>query len=130
MESVPSKADPPKRNRRWFQFSLRTLMIVVTLSCVAFGWAGNQVLIVRERAHVLNLLHNHWIFFGSSNSMPGFFASNPPPTVNWLRRILGDQPANLLVVPRQLYDEKEIMRRARRAFPEAVFRVTDEFMRG
>jgi hypothetical protein len=29
-QTEPSKADPPKRKRRWFQFSLRTLMIVVT----------------------------------------------------------------------------------------------------
>jgi hypothetical protein len=27
----PPKADPPKRKRRWYQFSLRTLMIGVTL---------------------------------------------------------------------------------------------------
>ena len=33
MQAEPPKADPPKRKRRWFQFSLRTLMIVVTLLC-------------------------------------------------------------------------------------------------
>jgi hypothetical protein len=27
----PSKANPPKRKRRWFQFSLRMLLIGVTL---------------------------------------------------------------------------------------------------
>ena len=27
MQAEPSKAEPPKRKRRWFQFSLRTLMI-------------------------------------------------------------------------------------------------------
>jgi hypothetical protein len=31
MQTEPTKADPPKRKRRWFQFSLRTLMIGVTL---------------------------------------------------------------------------------------------------
>ena len=30
MEAEPPKAEPPKRKRRWFQFSLRTLLIVVT----------------------------------------------------------------------------------------------------
>ena len=34
MEAEPTKAEPPKRKRRWFQFSLRTLLIVVTLLAV------------------------------------------------------------------------------------------------
>ena len=33
MEAEPLKADPPKRKRRWYQFSLRTLLIF-TLICV------------------------------------------------------------------------------------------------
>jgi hypothetical protein len=38
METDLTKADPPKRKRRWFQFSLRTLMIGVTLLAVLPGW--------------------------------------------------------------------------------------------
>jgi beta-glucanase (GH16 family) len=34
MQTEPSKADPPTRQRRWFQFSLRSLMIV-TMVCAA-----------------------------------------------------------------------------------------------
>ena len=34
MPTEPSKADPPKRKRRWFQFSLRTLLVVVTVAAV------------------------------------------------------------------------------------------------
>jgi hypothetical protein len=34
MEAEPLKAEPPKRKRRWFQFSLRTLLIVVTVVAV------------------------------------------------------------------------------------------------
>jgi hypothetical protein len=37
MQTEPSKADPPKRKRRWFQFSLRTLLIGVTLFAVNAG---------------------------------------------------------------------------------------------
>jgi hypothetical protein len=39
MPTEPSKAEPPKRSRRWLQFSLRTLMIgalVVALLLVIF----------------------------------------------------------------------------------------------
>ncbi len=45
MEAEPPKADQPKRKRRWFQFSLRTLMIVVKLLAVA------RVVVVPTRAH-------------------------------------------------------------------------------
>ena len=31
MQTEPPKAEPPKRKRRWFQFSLRTLLIVVSI---------------------------------------------------------------------------------------------------
>jgi hypothetical protein len=48
MSTEPSKADSPKRQRRWFQFSLRSLMIGVTLLAVACwivvdcsSWSGN-----------------------------------------------------------------------------------------
>jgi hypothetical protein len=41
--------DTPKRNRRWFQFRLRALLIFVALFCVAGGWFGNQVRIVHVR---------------------------------------------------------------------------------
>jgi hypothetical protein len=34
MQTEPPKADPPKRKRRWFQFSLRTLFVIVTILAV------------------------------------------------------------------------------------------------
>jgi hypothetical protein len=37
MPSEPSKAEPPKRIRRWFQFSLRALMIGVAIFSVQCG---------------------------------------------------------------------------------------------
>jgi hypothetical protein len=37
MQTEPPKAKPPKHNRRWFQFSLQTLMIVVTAVCIVGG---------------------------------------------------------------------------------------------
>ncbi len=34
MRTEPSKTDPPKRKRRWFQFSLRTLLAVAAIAAV------------------------------------------------------------------------------------------------
>jgi hypothetical protein len=37
MEAESLKAEPPKRKRRWFQFSLRTLLIAVTVVALLAG---------------------------------------------------------------------------------------------
>jgi hypothetical protein len=34
--------DSPKRKRRWFQFRLRTLLLLVTVFAVWFGWLAHQ----------------------------------------------------------------------------------------
>ncbi|HEV2968861.1 MAG TPA: hypothetical protein VGY55_02655 [Pirellulales bacterium] len=49
MQTEPPKADPPKRKRRWFQYRLRTLFLVVTILAVPCGWLANQARIVEER---------------------------------------------------------------------------------
>jgi hypothetical protein len=37
MPTEPSKTDPPKRKRRWFQFSLRTVLFAITIFSVQCG---------------------------------------------------------------------------------------------
>jgi hypothetical protein len=54
MEAEPPNADSPKRKRRWFQYSLRTLLIGVTLLAVVCGYVGWQAKIVREREAMLS----------------------------------------------------------------------------
>ena len=49
MQTEPPKAEQPKRKRRWFKFSLRSLMIVVTLLAVPCGWFGWHVALAKER---------------------------------------------------------------------------------
>src|SRR5437764_15341874 len=43
MEAEPPKADASIRERRWFQFSLRTLLIVVTMLAIFSGWQAHGV---------------------------------------------------------------------------------------
>jgi hypothetical protein len=37
MQTEPPQAGPPKRKRRWYQFSLRTLLIGVTVVALLAG---------------------------------------------------------------------------------------------
>jgi hypothetical protein len=53
MQTDPPNSDPPKRKPRRFRFSLRSLMIVVTLLAVPLGYVGWQAKIVRERREFL-----------------------------------------------------------------------------
>jgi hypothetical protein len=42
-QTEPPKADPPKRKRRWFQFSLRSLLIFTVLCAIGAGWLGRRM---------------------------------------------------------------------------------------
>jgi hypothetical protein len=56
MQIDQPKSDPPKRKRRRFQFSLRSLLIVVTLLAVTCAYVGWQAKIVRERKETMTEL--------------------------------------------------------------------------
>src|SRR5260221_6238746 len=48
MQAEPSKADapevaPPKRKRRWLQYSLRTLILSTAVLGAAGGWLGKRI---------------------------------------------------------------------------------------
>ena len=51
-------ADPPKRKRRWFQFSLRSPSTFTMVVAVGSGWLGRKIERKRkERDAVAALLH-------------------------------------------------------------------------
>jgi hypothetical protein len=43
MQTEPPEADLPKRKRRWFQFSLRTLLVFVTGAAIICGWYAAKI---------------------------------------------------------------------------------------
>jgi hypothetical protein len=81
MQTEPSKAEPPNRKRRWFQFSLRTLLIGVTLLALLSGYVVRQRAFVEERQR----------FLDESRHQPIFATSDEAPDVPWIRRLLGDR---------------------------------------
>ena len=94
-----------------FQFSLRTLLIAVTLLAIPCGYIGWQAKIVRERQSLRMKV----------TQMGGFHLklcfSGPPHELSIIRRWLGDQAWGTIMIPEsalpQDFDE------VRAAFPEA-----------
>jgi hypothetical protein len=84
MQTEPPKAEPPKRKRRWYQFSLRTLMIGVTLFCVVVGgYVGWQAKIVRERRVELSRVVDV--------RLVGIDGADKEGVIPWIRCALGDK---------------------------------------
>lgn len=85
MDAEPIAATPPKRKRRWCQFRLRTLMIVVVICSVDAAWLGRKLdQKRRERAAVKAVEElGGWAEYAKSPSGDRLGPS-------WLRQILGD----------------------------------------
>ena len=114
MPAEPSDADPPKRKRR-FQFSLRTLMIGVTLLAVPSAYVGWQAKIVRDRKAVARWIEER------KGELSGTVTTPPDepyrPQVSWIRRVLGDKGVALISLPKPVSDDDR--QRIKSAFPEA-----------
>jgi len=94
---METDADPnaaqPKSRRRWYQYSLRTLLIVVTLAGCGFGWLGVKMREAREqRAAVdaIKKLGGYVVYDYESDSRGVRVPNATPPGPAWLRSILGD----------------------------------------
>ena len=76
-----------------FQFSLRTLLIVVALLVVPCGWLGYNAAIVRHRSWALSHFGNRkW-----PAVVPGGLWQ-PQESLPWIRRVLGDRAYSRLEV--------------------------------
>ena len=140
MQTEPAMTEPPTRKRRWYQFSLRTLLIVVTLFCVAGGYVCWQVRMVRERSAVLRELRTkdwpHDLL--GAFTMRDFYRLNvdPSTTPQFLsgkpelharrdanqapaefRRVLGDEEVRTIILPNSVGDTEAA--RLAKVFPEA-----------
>jgi hypothetical protein len=96
--------ETPKPTRRWFRFSLRTMLVVVTLVCLLFGLAQPQLALIREREAFLDREDIGW------NS------GVPAPGILWM---FGARGAYFVEVPLGDY---QLVSEAKRLFPEAEYR--------
>jgi hypothetical protein len=100
----------PKRKRRWFQFSLRTLLVGVTLLAIPCAYVGWQAKIVRER----RALRENRQFYEPFIPAEGSKGSG---SLSWIRRLLGDFESEGMIADDSITDAD--LERCRAAFPEA-----------
>jgi hypothetical protein len=102
LDAEPPNADLPKRKRRWFQFSLRTLMIGVTLLCVLCAYVVHEARIVEAR--------KLWI-----DGRPSSFDDPNWQRISWLRQLLGDYSMDKVCI-----NSADELTQAKELFPEAI----------
>jgi len=101
---------------RWFRFSLRTLLLLITALCV---WLGIQVNAARRQreavAAILKAGGEVWFDYHSTPdpAVPGstFNRNASPPGPAWLRRILGEdyfRTANCVIFMKQTITESDL----------------------
>lgn len=76
-----------KPRRRLFQFSLRSLLVLLTIGCLWLGWKTERVREQRETVQAIEALGGFvrydWECYPAS--------SEAPPGPVWLRRMIGDE---------------------------------------
>jgi ABC-type multidrug transport system fused ATPase/permease subunit len=95
--------------RRWFQWSLRTLFVVVTVAALLSAWVVYQLNWIRQRNSARNWIAAHRAALSSA-----IFEKRPFP---WPLRILGEQPENLIEI---VTDDMGRVEELRSLFPEAT----------
>jgi hypothetical protein len=128
MSATSSEMTTLLRKRRWLKFSIRTLLVAVTLLCVFLSWLAWQIRIVGERAELVRLIEGargtcetSADFVKAGYVLDDSVRSRIVPVV---RQWLGDQSYWAVTLHGQR-DEKFISQIAR-TFPEAVVHVLDD----
>jgi hypothetical protein len=109
---------PSKLRRRWFQFSLGTLLVLVTVFAIWLGW---ELKFIRDRKNFLALLNE----YEAAELKDGGFTAwiNTPvfdePTLPFWRPWMGDYPRGVVLLPGNTTEEH--LQMARRLFPEAKY---------
>jgi hypothetical protein len=87
MQTESQRAEPRKRKRRWFQFSLRTLLIGVAIVAIPCAWLGKRIEQKRmEREEVAAIVKLRGSVLYDYQNVYGGKPRGP----EWLRSVLGD----------------------------------------
>jgi hypothetical protein len=103
--------------RRWFQFSLRTLFVVLTVVSAGAIWLGQEIQWLRERQAWRNDDH--------ANTVRGWYGGSLR-KVPWLSQQLGEGPMLWWELLDSAWTEEDRVA-LQRLFPEAEVRLVDHF---
>jgi hypothetical protein len=122
IDAERAKPELPKRRHRWFQFSLRSLMIVVTIVGLFCAFFGTSAKVAWERRAMLKRIRSFdngkIIRFGHKEDSLGSRDENQCPfPVPWDRRLLGDDAVDWIFVPYAIGEAQ--LQEIRALFPEA-----------
>src|SRR5579863_9161354 len=110
-------SNPTLIRRRWFQFSIGTMLLLITVFAVWLAW---ELAFVRaRRAYLANLNYAQWHSDGQR-----MFNIAPPPagehaTIPFWRSLLGDKPIDFIVLPTGW--QPEDLKTGKALIPEATF---------
>jgi len=89
----PTDPHPPKPKRRWYQFSLRTLLVFVLLASVGLSWFAMKLHQARKQREAVEaiLKAGGWVTYDFELADTGTLTPGAePPAPPWLRKVLGD----------------------------------------
>jgi hypothetical protein len=84
-DNAAMKAEP-RRKRRWFQFSLRTLFILVLIVATPCAWLGHKIAQKRREREFVEEIRN----WGGIVTYDYQIARSKPSGPAWLRSLLGE----------------------------------------
>jgi hypothetical protein len=90
LQVAGQKSSPASSCRRRFGFSLRTLLALVTLSCLWFGWQTYRAQLQRDAVEAISALGGT-IAYDCEYDVIGRVVFEPPKAVGpkWLRQLIG-----------------------------------------
>ncbi len=102
--------DPPvtsKPKRRWHQYSLRTLLIFVTLFAIACSWFAVKMQQARKQREAVEAIEKlgGWVIYDNQfDDSDDIWKDRKPAVSAWLRKILGDDFFRTVVSAEQIHD--------------------------
>ena len=93
MENVLPNAESAKRKRRWFQFSLRTLLVFTLACAIGSAWVAHrlqQKRIERETVGLIEKSGGQVAYDFQYDSAHRFVSTARPPGPEWFRSLFGE----------------------------------------
>jgi hypothetical protein len=92
MQIESPKPEPPKRKRRWFQFSLRSLLIFTTIVALGSGWFRAKIVKAQKQRAAIEAIEKSGgmvLYDYQVDSSGGIIPNAKPPVISWPWTLFG-----------------------------------------